>query len=69
MTASPLISEEIQNMVGVNDTSLAISRTNYVTMMEMFRMDAREAAKKFDHAARSLGEKVDNLGSGKRSRH
>ena len=32
-------------------------------------MDAREAAKKFDHAARSLGEKVDNLGSGLRSRH
>ena len=31
-------------------------------------MDAREAAKKFDHAPRSLGEKVDDRGSRKRRR-
>ena len=36
------ITKEIQNLVGVNDTLLAISRTNYVTMMQMICMDPKE---------------------------
>ena len=36
------IIKEIQNLVGVNDTLLAISRTNYVTILQMICMDPTE---------------------------
>ena len=53
----------------VTDTALAISKNNYVNMLSLFIVDPSEAVKKFEQAARSLGESVGERWTGrKRSR-
>ena len=50
------VTKEVKNLIGASDTALAISRADYVNMMQMFNVDPRESTRKFDHAAKSLGD-------------
>ena len=59
---------EVKDLIGASDTALAISRADYVNMMQMFNVDPRESTRKFDHAARSLGDRPGSHGSGPKRR-
>ena len=49
------VTKEVKDLIGVSDTALAISKTDYVTLMQVFNVDPAESASKFNHAANSLG--------------
>ena len=48
------ITKEVKELIGASDTALAISKADYLGMMEMFNVDPSKSSKKFDHAAKSI---------------
>ena len=51
------VTKEVKDLIGASDTALAISKANYVNLMQVFNVAPAESGMKFDHAARSLGER------------
>ena len=51
-----------------SDTALAISKADYVNMMELFNVDPNESSRKLEHAVKSLGGGPAERGSGQKRR-
>ena len=49
------VTKEVKDLIGVSDTTLAISKADYVNLMQVFNVNPAESVLKFDHAAQSLG--------------
>ena len=49
------VTKEVKDLIGVSDTALAISKADYVNLMQVFNVNPAESVLKFDHAAQSLG--------------
>ena len=62
------VTKEVKDLIGVSDTALAISKADYVNMMELFNVDPNESSRKFEHAAKSLGGGPAERGSGQKRR-
>lgn len=62
------VTKEVKDLIRASDTALAITRADYVNLMQMFNVDPGESTRKFDHAARSLGERPGGRGSGQKRR-
>ena len=62
------VTKEVKDLIGVSDTALAISKADYVTLMQVFNMAPAESGLKFDHAAKSLGGVPDGRNFGQKRR-
>ena len=62
------VTKEVKDLIGVSDTALAISKADYVTLMQVFNVAPAESGLKFDHAAKSLGGVPDGRNFGQKRR-
>ena len=62
------VTKEVKDLIGASDTALAISKADYVNMMQLFNVDPSESSRKFDHAVKSLGGGPAERGSGQKRR-
>ena len=62
------VTKEVKDLIGVSDTALSISKTDYVTLMQVFDVDPAESASKFNHAANSLGAGHGRFAPGRKRR-
>lgn len=62
------VTKEVKDLIGASDTALAISKADYVNMMQLFNVDPNESARKFEHAVKSLGGGPAERGSGQKRR-
>ena len=62
------VTKEVKELIRVSDTALAISKTDYVTLMQVFNVDPVESASKFNHAADSLGGRHSRFIPGRKRR-
>lgn len=56
------VTKEVKDLIGASDTALAISKADYMNMMQLFNVDPTESSRKFEHAVKSLGGKLQGEG-------
>ena len=62
------VTKEVKDLIGVSDIALAISKADYVNLMQVFNVTPAESGMKFDHAAQSLGGRPEGRTSGQKRR-
>ena len=62
------VTKEVKDLIGVSDTALAISKADYVNLMQVFNVNPAESGMKFDHAAQSLSKRPGGRTSGQKRR-
>ena len=60
------VTKEVKDLIGVSDTALAISKADYVNLMQVFNVNPAESGMKFDHAAQALGGRPGGHTSGQK---
>ena len=62
------VTKEVKDLIGVSDTALAISKADYVNLMQVFNVAPAESGLKFDHAAQYLGGRPEGRTCGQKWR-
>ena len=62
------VTKEVKDLIAVSDTALAISKADYVNLMQVFNVNPAESEMKFNHAAQSLGGRPGGRTSGQKRR-
>ena len=62
------VTKEVKDLIGASDTALAISKADYINMMQLFNVDPGESSRKFKHAVKYLGGGPAECGSGQKRR-